>query len=189
MLLTWLRLAGGKRPPPPTPSPAPSTSSDGSRKGPQSRPRWAWESHSASWGLGVLIHEVGRTMARRPSSQSNQEHLPSARCVAGRGDPAQTTLPLSQEGQGHWRRRRWTQDLTRLLRAQKGGTRGCADVGDTGTCGRGGHPAGERQGQAHRLGFLNSSPVQQITEGADPVQRKSFLGDSNAAPARRGAYG
>lgn len=51
------------------------------------------ESHSASWGLGVLIHEVGRTMARRPSSQSNQEHLPSARCVAGRGDPAQTTLP------------------------------------------------------------------------------------------------
>lgn len=93
VLLTWLRLAGGKRPPPPTPSPAPSTSSAGSRKGPQSRPRWAWESHSASWGLGVLIHEVGRTMARRPSSQSNQEHLPSARCVAGRADPAQTTLP------------------------------------------------------------------------------------------------
>lgn len=60
---------------------------------------------------------------------------------------------------------------------------------DTGMCGRGGHPAGERQGQAHHPGFLNSSPVQQITEGADPVQRKSFLGDSNAAPARRGAYG
>lgn len=90
----YLATPGGSQTTPtPTPSPAPSTSSAGSRKGPQSRPRWAWESHSASWGLGVLIHEVGRTMARRPSSQSNHEHLPSARCVAGRGDPAQTTLP------------------------------------------------------------------------------------------------